>query len=51
MEFELTMIINDGMACIPTSLEANADIGLVAQMIDDFSFTLITPLGANNDGY
>ena len=40
---------HQGVACVVSALEPDDTVGLLGQQIDNFAFTLITPLGAHND--
>jgi hypothetical protein len=41
--------VNDGMTCVVTALAANNHVRVAGQDIDDFAFSLVAPLRANQD--
>ena len=40
---------DEGMACVMSALETNHALRMIGQPIDDFPFTFVTPLGADDD--
>jgi hypothetical protein len=41
---------DNGVAGVVAALAADDDIGFIREEIDDFSFSFIAPLGANENG-
>ena len=39
---------NHGMAGVVSTLESDDQIGVLGQQINNFAFTLVTPLGTND---
>jgi hypothetical protein len=48
MENEFTVAYTDGMARIVTAIVAGDDVEIGRQYVDDFAFSFIAPLGADN---
>jgi hypothetical protein len=51
MELECVSTYHDGVARIGTALKSYYEIGSFGEMIDDLSFSLVSPLSANHKGY
>ena len=49
-ELEGFSILDDGVAGVGASVEANDDVMLVGEEIDDFAFGLVAPLQADDTG-
>ena len=49
MQLEHTIVNNNRVACIHTTLIADHHIGGAAQKIGDLSFSLVTPLRSDDD--
>ena len=47
MEDEFLSVHDDRMACVVAALETDDRIGVLAEDVDDLSFSLVTPLGAD----
>ena len=50
MECIFVTISDDSVACVGSTIEASANIEVLCKNIDQLAFTLITPLGAKDDG-
>ena len=48
MQDRLVTIDHQCMASVMSTLEANHGVGVAAQQVNNFSFSLVTPLGAEN---
>ena len=49
MQYKVFVVEDDGVASVVTALVADDEIGLIAQQMDDLTFTLISPLNSHND--
>jgi hypothetical protein len=49
VENEFPLAVHDGVAGVVAALGAHDGIGSVGQVIDDFPFAFVTPLGADKD--
>lgn len=50
MENVFGIVGNDRVACIVASLATSDDIGRFCEVVDNFTFSLVAPLEAANDG-
>ena len=48
MQCELSVIADDGMACVGAALEADDHIGLLSEQVGDFALALVAPVCAYN---
>src|SRR5512144_2803763 len=49
---DLLIVDHQGVARIVPALEADHDVGVLGENVDDFSFSLVSPLDANSyDGW
>ena len=49
MKNKRAFVRNNGMAGVGSPLEANDDIGILGQEINDLAFAFIAPLGSNHN--
>jgi hypothetical protein len=49
MQLQHTVVHDDRVACIHTTLVANDHIGGAAEEIGDLSFSFVTPLSSDDD--
>ena len=49
MEDVFGAVVDDGVAGVVAASSAHDDVGTFGEVIDDFTFSFITPLGADND--
>ena len=51
MEYCFAVVVDDGMPGVVAPLKAYDVVGPFGQVIDDATFSLTTPLGADNGSY
>ena len=51
MQGKFSIIIDNGMAGVASSLETDNDIGFLRQHIRDLAFSFVTPVGAHDCSY
>ena len=51
MEYRFAVVVDDGMPGVVAPLKAYDIVGPLGQVIDDATFSLITPLGADDGSY
>jgi hypothetical protein len=51
VQFEVPIAIDNRVTCVSATLEAQTQVCICAQQVNEFALSLIAPLRADNDGY